>query len=249
MGRRCLVGFAVLIALVGTSRMPVAKAGSTGGSGLIATIAIGEGGRDDLALDLAALSTVTQEGKVYQYTGSYDSEDFDLSWDLLLDPDPVVAGSFGFANNTAAFKNFTVTLTQPALPPLASSLTGGSVSGSVTDGNFSGSATIKTQPGLPLYTSLIDGVIWQTLLSDPFSTVAGFGSAAITPASFGTPIPSLPGPGVTTDIGVTLNFQVSPGDVASLTFNFSVVPVPEPSSIALALAGLVGVVALVRRLS
>lgn len=56
-------------------------------------------------------------------------------------------------------------------------------------------------------------------------------------ANFGTPIPSLPGPGVTSDIGITLKFTLTPGDSASFTGVFVVNPVPEPASMMLATCG------------
>ncbi len=224
------------------------QAGSVDPLGITANVQIGSvGGRADLILDVGSSSTVVDNNDgSSSYQGLFTNDDYEVRWDLLGDPDPIVSGTMGFFNNLNVPKIFTFNVTQPVSVTYASTLTGGSVGGSVTDGNLSGTATVSTLPGLPLYMSLIDGVNWQPLHADPFSvTATGGGTALIPAANFGFPIPSLPGPALNTSIGVQINLVVSPGDLAVVTFNFTVVP--EPSSIALGMSALVGLAVLVRR--
>jgi hypothetical protein len=124
-----------------------------------------------------------------------------------------------------------------------STLTSGSVSGSVTDGlsgdsgTKDGSATVSTEGGNPFYTALIDGGFYEDLYTAPTSFVTatsqGFG-----PQDFGMPSPSQPGPGVTSTIGIRYDFNLTNQDQASFTANFRVEPVPEPSTAAILGIGL-----------
>ena len=130
-----------------------------------------------------------------------------------------------------------MTLAVAAMP--AGTLTGGSHRGGVTDVNGDG-ATVATFTGEAMYTALLDGADWQDLKLDPQSFVAGsFGSTTVPTTTFGTPIPSLPGPAVLATIGIRLDFTLTPGDRVQITSNHVVIPVPEPQSAALLALGLV----------
>jgi len=171
------------------------------------------------------------------YGGEYPLLNID-SLDLELDTDPVVTGTTVVTNLFSVTQQFTLLFTLPVSPVTPSSLTGGSYRGTVTDNDGNG-ATVATVPGSALYTSMIDGLNWQSLYPHPASTSAGsFLSASIPSVNFGSPIPSLPGPQVLTSIGIKLDFTLTAFDRASFTSNFVANPIPEPHSLALVGVGL-----------
>jgi hypothetical protein len=169
---------------------------------------------------------------------------WNFDWSVSGNPDPTVSSNLTIVNNTAATQTFTSLITLPISAIPGSTLTGGSIAGSVTDINNNG-ATLATASGSPFYTAYIDGVAFHTLYNDPssFSVVAGSGSTAVPGAAFGTPIPSLPGPAASTSIAIQLKFTLTPGDSMSFTSAFTVEPVPEPVGLGifgLAAVGLLG---------
>jgi hypothetical protein len=167
------------------------------------------------------------------------------SWNIFVDGDPVVSGPVVVTNLAGVTQQFTFTFTLPTVVGPAS-LTGGSVQGGMTDNNGDG-VTLSTAPGSAFYTALIDGGNYQTLYPHPQSFSAGaFLSGTVPNLAFGTPIPSQPGPAVTTNIGIRIDFLLTGSDSASFTSNFVVVPVPEPG-MALLLAGGLFALALRRR--
>jgi hypothetical protein len=172
---------------------------------------------------------------------------FILDWDISGQYDPTVNGAFAVTNLLAVPQTFTLNVTVPVPPIAPSSLMGGSVSGGFTDAN-GGGVTFDSSGVTAIYTALIDGASVATLLPAPVALSAGpFLSGVVGPADFGTPIPSAPGPALTTDMGIELKFVLSPGDTATLNGVFVVEPVPEPSSVILALLGLACGLFVVRR--
>jgi len=168
------------------------------------------------------------------YGGVYPLINID-SLNLTIDKEPVVTGTTGVTNLQPTTQQFTLLFTLPVVPIPGATLTGGSYRGSVTDNNGDG-ATVSTVAGSALYYAQLDGANWQPLYSNPFSVSAGsFLSSNIPQTSFGNPIPSLPGPAVSTSIGIRLDFTLTGGDSASFTSNHVVQPVPEPGT-----AGLLG---------
>jgi hypothetical protein len=103
--------------------------------------------------------------------------------------------------------------------------------------------------GNAIYTALIDGAPYQTLLNNPFSlTVPVLGdTASIGPASFGLPPNSQPGPAITSTIGIRMEFDLTPGDSVSFTSRFEVQPVPVPAAVWLFGSGLLGLMGIARK--
>jgi hypothetical protein len=185
----------------------------------------------------------------YQYAGARTHDaNWLLSWNYNVDPDPAVNGVFSITNTLGVTNSYTVIVTFPlSIPITPSSLTGGSVQGGVTDNNGNG-ATLATAGTNPFYMSLIDGGNFKALFTSPQNlTVGAFLSGTTGIASFGTPIPSFPGPAVNSTIGIRLQFTLTPGDSASFTSVFVAEPVPEPSTLALAGCGAIGLAALAVR--
>ena len=159
----------------------------------------------------------------------------EISFDL--DSDPVVTGTTGVTNLFSTTQQITLLFTLPIAPIPGSTLTGGSFRGTVTDNSGDG-ATVAAPAGSALYTAQIDGADWQQLYTAPNSFSAGsFLSANIPNTSFGSPIPSLPGPAALASIGIQLDFTLTGNDSASFTSNHVVVT-PEPQTGALLGLGL-----------
>ena len=82
------------------------------------------------------------------------------SWDLFLDNDPIVTAEFAVRNTNAVTTQYTLLITMPVSPIGPTTVTSGSISGSLTDNTGNG-ATLTTSSFL--YTALIDGGSFQTL--------------------------------------------------------------------------------------
>jgi hypothetical protein len=174
----------------------------------------------------------------YAAEGTAQEPEFILDWDISGKYDPTVNGAFSVTNLLAVPQTFTLTVTVPVPPIGPTSLIGGSVGGSFTDADGTG-ATFDSSGATAIYTALIDGAPVGTLHPSPVALVAGsFLTGDVPSVAFGTPIPSAPGPALVTDMGISLKFTLSAGDTAALTSVFVVEPVPEPSTIVLALMGL-----------
>ncbi|RIL07833.1 MAG: hypothetical protein DCC71_01770 [Proteobacteria bacterium] len=166
-----------------------------------------------------------------------------LNWNLHLDADPTVLNFFALQNNLATPQTFTITVSIPTAgsfgPP---SVVSGSIGGSITDTTGNG-ATLTNSGTNSIYTALVDGSPVQTLLDDPQSYAAGaFGSQTFGPAAFG---PTVVGYGATNSIGITVQFTLSPGDIASYTSVFTLIP--EPGTMVLVAAGIAGIAGFGRR--
>jgi hypothetical protein len=183
----------------------------------------------------------------YSAEGRAETAEFILDWDISGKYDPTVNGAFAVTNLLAVPQAFTLNVTVPVPPIAPSSLMGGSVSGGFTDAN-GGGVTFDSSGVAAIYTALIDGASVATLLPAPVALSAGpFLSGVVGPADFGTPIPSAAGPALTTDMGIELRFVLSPGDTATINGVFVVEPVPEPSTVILALVGLACGLFVIRR--
>jgi hypothetical protein len=171
-------------------------------------------------------------------------------WMIEVNEDPFVNQVFGFLN-TGATSTFTITTEIMVAPVGPSSVMGGSTGGSVTDGNSDGVGGLTTVSPDPFYVGIIDGspVAGTALHPYPFS-VAPFpdpgDTVPIPTTSFGLPGPTVPGPAVTTSIGIRNKFELAGGDSVAST-NFFVVEVPEPATISLLTLG--GLALLKRRRS
>ena len=132
----------------------------------------------------------------------------------------------------------------PIVPQLPATFYGGSTGGSVTDANNDGVGGVSTVAGLPFYAGQIDGATVLPIYADPTNFPILFAGQTLNiPAQNpGLPGPTLPGPPAFATIGIVHNFSLSAGDSTATTSFFVVEPVPEPTTLALGLAGLLGVV-------
>ncbi|MFO0827523.1 MAG: hypothetical protein U0572_05175 [Phycisphaerales bacterium] len=186
-------------------------------------------------------STFGYEGTV---TSPFDGAGFTLSWGLLVNPDPFIVGNLVVTNTSASTQTFFLDVALPIGAPLASTLIGGSITGTVTDLTGDGATVAAVSPNDSIYRALTDvdggfnGNLAGTLLTGASASAGSFGSATIGPAAFGTPIPSQPYGAVTTNIAIRLAFTLTAGDSASFTSLFVVIPAPAG---AFAMLGLMGV--------
>ena len=203
----------------------------------------GSGPLQNTTLGPAALGESPNTDGTYDYDGSTSSSGWALSWDVTAKPDPFVDAVFAVTNNTAGTQTYAIVFTLPVIPAIApSSLTGASVIGNLTvngDGGTLGHAGGTTA----MFTALIDGVPYDTLLPFDSSVTLAFGSGSTGSDDFGLPGLTQPGPAVATSIGIQLTFTLTPGDSASFTSRFEVVEVPEPMAGLLLGSGLAGLVA------
>jgi hypothetical protein len=170
------------------------------------------------------------------------------TWNITLNPDPYVNAALAVTNTTGMTQNFLLEVILPIShtvgPPVRML---GSVGGSVTDANVSGSATVGLVVGNALYSAIIDANTVRTLNANLPLTVTPHGNTAtIGPDRFGIPtLEVLTNTTATTNIAIRLRFSLTAGDSASLTSVFSIIP--EPSTALLMGFGLLGLLAAGRR--
>ena len=178
---------------------------------------------------------------VWRATGSMvsDPTQSTLTWHMMVDPDPFVQGTFSVSNDSSVTREYVVDFVLPISPAIPNaSYIAGSVSGTITDSNGDGSATVASTGGGSIYNAFIDGAPIRTLLTgSSFGVSSAFGSTNFGPESFGYPIGSLTGPGASTSIALQFRFSLSAGDTASFSSIFVVNPIPAPGAMALLAIG------------
>ena len=164
-----------------------------------------------------------------------------MSWSYLVDPDPFITGTFSLSNDTLFAKAYEVDFSLPISPAIAQSFVSGQMSGTLTDSNGSGSASMTSTNGGAVYTALADDVLVQSLMSNANQTVASaFGTTSFSGGSFGQGVPPLAGPAINSTIGISFSFTLSAGDSVSFSSIFVANPVPTPGALAMGLmSGLV----------
>jgi len=173
-------------------------------------------------------------------------------WSLSMDSDPFVTNNFNITNFTSSTQTFSVTTTLGVTTAITNGLMKGSVAVTVTD-NDSNSATVSTDPTplepksddeTTIYQGLIDGNVARTLWDDPKTITAPVGSNSES-INFGFTALEIAPESIDSTIGTTITFALSAGDSASVTSNFTVVPVPP--AVWLFGSGLLGLVGIARR--
>jgi hypothetical protein len=234
-------------------------------SGVPYSMTIGVGGNTLALGDLSTTYVHSSDGTGGTYTlnGPITLTNPDTSplatvqtWDSTYAYDPQVTNNFTVVNNSLVAQIFTVSVTSPIAAVSPTSLMRGSIGITLTDegplnglGDTDGSASLTSVLGTDTYRAFLDGVAVQSLFPDAYSQSCGSGNCTDTQnASFGIPV-RIAGPGATSTMGITVQFLLSPGDSASVTSVFNIIPVPEPSTAVTVGLGLVGLAIARRRRS
>lgn len=147
--------------------------------------------------------------------------------------DPFANLNFAVTNNAGVTLQFTVSVTVPVAPQGPLTLHGGSFAASLVDTPTVPGATVATASGVPLYQGQIDGTTVLSIYPDPYSLTVPFGAGNVPALNPGLPGPTLPSGPATSTIGIINTFTLTPGDSFAGVSFFVVVPVPEPSTMAL----------------
>jgi len=176
-------------------------------------------------------------------SGSASGETFQVpQFQLAANADPFVSLALAVLNPTSTDQTYTFTTVVPIAPVGPNLTLNGSFGGSLTDIEGNG-ATLVDAAGAPLYVAIIDGTPVRSLLDPPQSFTTDT-TVDLGPAAFG---PELFAGSANTLIALQVQFTLSPGDAASFTSVFNVVPVPEPGTLMLLASGVCGIAAWGRR--
>jgi hypothetical protein len=205
----------------------------------------GSGPTQNTTLGATQLGEVDNSDGTFDYSGSQSTTGWALSWDVTAKPDPFIDAVFGVTNNTGGVQTYSIIFTLPVTPAIPNATAGASVIGNLTVNT--GGGTLGHSGTTAMFTTLIDGVPYDTLLPFDSSVTLAFGSGSTGSDDFGLPALDQPAPAVNTSIGIQLTFTLTPGDSASFTGRFEVIPVPEPMRALLAGGGLLAALVFARR--
>jgi len=188
-------------------------------------------------------------GNTHYMGGLPQTETWGMEWDSLANPDPYVDAALTVTNFSDQYQTFFLLMTLDSIDVIEpNTLMNGGVAATVTNNQFEGGATVRAVAGGSIFKAFIDlnnpmtDVPVATLWDDPFDlTVIGGLSTLSDDLQFGDPSPDL-GPPAYSSISIILQFEVSPGDSASVSGIFNIEPVPGPGGLAL-----LAVVGLIRR--
>lgn len=162
------------------------------------------------------------------------------AWESKFDTDPFVTNNLSVTNPSGSTQSYIFTVTSPVAPPLGSTTMDGSIGITVT--STPTPVTLSSTSPNAIYIARLDGASVQTLFNHPSSVSCGTPFCSTTSnAGFGPTA----GPGVTTNMGIDIRFSLSPGDSATITSVFNIVP--EPTTVSLVALGLLALVAQHRR--
>jgi hypothetical protein len=157
------------------------------------------------------------------------------SWQAQFKEDPYVTNNLNVTNNTLATQTFIATVILP-IPAFAyDSAINSSVGVTATDSNGNNILSFANNGATPLFQGIVNGVTVVLPLNPtglPLTTAScavSFPGCTATDA-IGTALQALT-PGVATQIGITLTFQLSPGDSAGITSRFEIVPEPGTATL------------------
>lgn len=178
----------------------------------------------------------------FTLTGIGYGENFSCDWEVTVNPDPTITGTFNLTNLSALPQNFALTVTLPVplglpAPTVMGGFVGSALNGTqYFDQNLDSDVTLQDVAGTPIYQARIGATTVQSLLLGTFNAFGGpgvFGN--INQLVWGAPIPSAPGPAIPVagNMNIRTTFNLSAGDRVAIPVNFVVEPVPEPGTLVL----------------
>lgn len=192
--------------------------------------------------DSADYGETTGQGSYFEYGGSTTWDECDISWWHDLEVDPALGFGFSVTNNLTWTETYTLVAEVTVPGWTDGTLLGASVSGSVADTNFDGSATMTGRAD-GLLSALLDGNVELEVGQNVTASVDTLGgSAAFGPFSEGLSGSgaTIVGPTVTNGVlRIELDFTLTAGDTATFSGGYLVEYVPAPAGL-FALAGLAG---------
>jgi hypothetical protein len=213
----------------------------------------------DVKLTVAQGGTVvTTAGQPNTVTGGTAIADLTLGAGFEFNADPYISFPFSVTNRgtSTATYSFSIPLVlSPVLTPAIAPQTQvkSNLTGFVTDQNASGAVTIAPTAGAIVRATVLDGATPVSLVTDiGGSFTAGTGTTAY-PGAYNPGIGAAPfkaGPVPTTGFNTltqVTSFTLTAGDRVTMTAYSEIVPIPEPSTYALMIAGLTGTGLLVAR--
>jgi hypothetical protein len=198
--------------------------------------------QDEFWYDPAEFGEAWDNGDgTFTYDGGLSNQLWAVDWLVTVDPDPFVDAQIGVTNTADTFQTFTLLMTLP-INAIVNATIDGSNSATVTN-EFSTEegAIFRALTGSSVYKAFIDdpdgsGTPVATLMDDPFSLETDpipFDTRSATesfdPAFYGD---------INSSIGVMIEFELSPGDSASVNAFFQAVPGPAGAAV-FAIFGLV----------
>lgn len=237
--RKSGIGFVLFTALAAWSVSPSASALALAPVGLLAVSLCPSGGSGCWSGTWQSGSGISSWTNITADGSSWNATINDLSVIQSTLADPILSGNFTLTNTTALTQAYTMTSNLMTGPIGPSTLTFGNVTGTLT-ATGGGPAALSTSGSTPIYTALLDGSSFQTLLNSPFSMTATAASGPQTiVSSFGQLVP-VSGPAVYSSMGTGIDFSLTPGATVNFSDVFQVQPVPVPPAFALFISGVIG---------
>ena len=172
-----------------------------------------------MMVSVEELSSMTNLGNGdFNYVGDSGDDTWNLAWDMTVNPDPYIDTTLILDNLTSSSQTYNLLFTLPITPPFSPGFKSGELSFSFMDLNEDGFAAVSINS----WQGLIDGISALNILT---ATIPCFGEGCTGSLATSTGIQLHPA-GVSSDLALLINFDLSAGDTVTIDTRFEVTPVP-----------------------
>jgi hypothetical protein len=188
----------------------------------------------------APLSSATHPsgGTRYFYGSSFvKSDDWSLNGFSAVEGAFFSSGDFSFTNLSDEIQVFELSMVT-AIAPIPTPTRHITFAQPTVQDLGDGAASASNAPGQPLFTGSIDGNEVLTLFPGGFSIACAVSFCQVTPLGSESILSNVPGPPALVSMGTRMAVAVAPGDRIRLFSNWSVFPIPEPTTLTLVAAGI-----------